>query len=101
MWSWRRSNVFKTIALPSAELKSPRPQIDPNVLRLEGKKSSALRFASTQMKSDKEVVLRAVRVHGFALRNACDREAAMAAVAHDGRALKYASKKLRRDRDLQ
>mmetsp|Transcript_80415 Transcript_80415/g.167479 ORF Transcript_80415/g.167479 Transcript_80415/m.167479 type:complete len:300 (-) Transcript_80415:210-1109(-) len=67
--------------------------------------SWVLRCASDSLKSNKDVVLRAVRLNPWALQFAgdsirADREVILEAVKKDGYALRYASKELRNDRDI-
>ena len=62
----------------------------------------ALKYASTELQADREVVLAAVQQRGLALEYAspelrADREVVLAAVQQDGRALNWASEELRAD----
>ena len=65
----------------------------------------AFRYASEELRGDREVVLEAVRQNGNALRYASkelqgDRELVLEAVRQDGIALWYASKELKEDREV-
>jgi len=62
----------------------------------------ALRFASEELKGDREIVLGAVQNYGGALRFAsrelkADREIVLTAVQNDGCAIMFASKELKGD----
>ena len=72
------------------------------VVKQEG---HALRFASDELKGDRDVVMAAVTQNGDALRSASaelknDRAVVMAAVEQGGYALRYASDELKGDRDV-
>jgi hypothetical protein len=69
------------------------------------KRGAALQYASSKLRGDREVVMAAVRKRGAALQYASsklrgDREVVMAAVTGSGAALQYASSKLQADREV-
>jgi hypothetical protein len=73
-----------------------RPKADRDfVLAAETRNGRALKYASEPWKTDKEVVLAAAKQDGLALEYAdsCseDKEAAFAAVTHNGHSLNFAS----------
>ena len=62
----------------------------------------ALEYVSKELRSDREIVLAAVKQNGDALKHAseelqCDRKTALAAVKQSGIALEYACEELRSD----
>ena len=64
-----------------------------------------LKYASEELKADREVVLTAARQNGEVLKHAseelrADREVVLAAVRQNGRALKHASPEVRADREV-
>jgi hypothetical protein len=80
----------------SAELRADREV----VLAAMAQHGYALEYASAELRADREVVLAAVAQHGYALRSAsvelrADREVVLTAVAQNGDALQWASEELR------
>ena len=64
-----------------------------------------LKYASSDVRDDREVVMSAVSQDGWALEFAsdelrADRDIVLAAVKHEGYPLKYASKELQGDREV-
>ena len=83
-------------------VKNPTRRLVLAAVRCNG---HALRYASEQLRGDREVVLAAVRQNGWALEYASgqlkgDREVVLAAVKQNGDALCYASPQLRSDREV-
>ena len=83
------------------ELRSEREV----VMKAVSEDGRALEHASLELRGDREIVMRAVTEHGFALKHAAkdlmgDREVVMAAVARHGDALRFATEELRDDREV-
>ena len=75
------------------------------MLKVVSVHGEALRYASSWLRSDKEVVLAAVSSNSFAVRYAsfnlrADKDVIRAAVTQDGRTLAYASDELKGDKDI-
>jgi len=75
------------------------------VLPLVKMQGSALQYAKTQLKANKQVVLAAVSNRGTALLHASntmkqDKDVVLAAVQQDGSSLQYASEELRRNKEV-
>ena len=76
-----------------------------NVLAAVKECGRALKYASVELRADKEVVLTAVAGDGKSLEYAsvelrADKEVVLTAVANDGKSLEYASKELRGDKEV-
>ena len=85
----------------SEELKNDREV----VLQVVKQDGGALRYASEELKNDREVVLAAVKQNGWALMYASeelknDREVVLDVVKRAGYVLKYASEELKKDREV-
>lgn len=68
-------------------------------------KGGALKYASVELRQDKEVVLTAVQRYGYALQHASeqlqgDKDVVMLAVMQNGEALQFASEALQGDKDV-
>ena len=74
-------------------------------MKAVSKDEYALKFATEELRGDREVVMKAVSQDGYALRHATeelrgDREVVMKAVSQDGYALEYATEELRGDQEI-
>ena len=86
----------------SLHLLSDKDFIIEIIYKIGGK---LLKYASQELKADREIVLAAIKNHGCSLEYASeelktDREVVLAAIKNNGESLKYASEELKTDREL-
>ena len=75
------------------------------VMAAVSKHGHTLQYATEELKGDREIVMAAVSKHGFALVYATEemkgeREIVMAAVSQDGSALRYATQEMKGEREI-
>ena len=106
---WDRDNMKRLLSInPSlANVNDKKIVVDKDAILVAINKdlTNAFKNASDELKADKEVVLAAVKKHGYALEYAsdelkADKEVVLAAVKNHGSSLKYASDELKADKEV-